>query len=167
MTEGNGNTKSWFARHPVLSAVIVLFVLVVSLGALARAITNIAELVRLLRPEETVMADADCPPQEPVVVELSIPEVAATYAMEDDKAVVADEEPEGPGRISIDSEPWATAYIDGRLVGETPLVADVEPGEHHISLRCEGKGDKVTKSLSVDAGKTTPVYKRFADVQCP
>jgi hypothetical protein len=40
------------------------------------------------------------------------------------------------GRVSINAQPWAQAWIDGNLVGETPLAnLPVTIGEHEIILR--------------------------------
>jgi len=40
------------------------------------------------------------------------------------------------GRVSINAQPWAQVWIDGNLVGETPLAnLTVAPGEHEITFR--------------------------------
>jgi hypothetical protein len=40
------------------------------------------------------------------------------------------------GRVSINAQPWAQAWIDGNLVGETPLAnLPVTVGDHEIILR--------------------------------
>ena len=44
----------------------------------------------------------------------------------------------GPVRIQVQALPWATIYVDGKLVGETPLGdLAVEPGLRVRALRTE------------------------------
>ena len=47
------------------------------------------------------------------------------------------------GRVSINAQPWAQVWIDGRLVGETPLAnIEVPIGEHEIVFRHPQLGEK-------------------------
>ena len=50
------------------------------------------------------------------------------------------------GELRINAKPWASITIDGRAVGETPLITDLEPGVHVV--RAENPGH-VTVSRSV------------------
>jgi hypothetical protein len=47
------------------------------------------------------------------------------------------------GRVSINAQPWAQVWIDGNLVGETPLAnLTVSPGEHEIVFRHPQLGER-------------------------
>jgi serine/threonine-protein kinase len=42
----------------------------------------------------------------------------------------------GPGRLKVVVRPWATIYVDGREIGQTPLDAfSVESGSHLVRIR--------------------------------
>jgi serine/threonine protein kinase len=44
-----------------------------------------------------------------------------------------------PGTVSINSIPWSDVYIDGKLVGPTPVQKKaLSPGEHRIEFVCKG-----------------------------
>jgi hypothetical protein len=59
------------------------------------------------------------------------------------------------GRMSINAQPWAQVWIDGKLVGETPLAnLSVPVGEHEIIFRHPQLGEKREKAL-VKAGSAT------------
>ena len=47
------------------------------------------------------------------------------------------------GRVSINAQPWAQVWIDGNLVGETPLAnLTVSAGEHEITFRHPQLGER-------------------------
>src|SRR5262249_15348371 len=47
------------------------------------------------------------------------------------------------GRVSINAQPWAQVWIDGTLVGETPLAnLSVSAGEHEIVFRHPQLGER-------------------------
>ena len=61
--------------------------------------------------------------------------------------------PPKPGRLSIDSTPWATVYLDGARLGVTPIVKrSVPAGRHKLRVVLE---DGRVKELTIDvpAGK--------------
>ena len=59
------------------------------------------------------------------------------------------------GRLSINAQPWAQVWIDGKLVGETPLAnLSVPVGEHEIIFRHPQLGEKREKAL-VKSGSAT------------
>jgi serine/threonine-protein kinase len=65
------------------------------------------------------------------------------------------------GYVSIDTYPWSRVSIDGRAVGETPLVAlPVKPGTHAFVFENPETGLKETRSLTI--GPNERVSKRFA-----
>jgi hypothetical protein len=48
--------------------------------------------------------------------------------------------PPGHGRLTVNSIPWAKVYVDGRLIGTTPIRrARVVAGPHTVTLK-DGKG---------------------------
>jgi Spy/CpxP family protein refolding chaperone len=57
------------------------------------------------------------------------------------------------GSLRINATPWATITIDGRAVGETPLMSELEPGVHRV--RAEHPGyTTVTRSVVVVPGQS-------------
>jgi len=54
-------------------------------------------------------------------------------------ARVAPPAPMAPGYLSINSKPWAEMSVDGRVVGNTPLLRiRVTPGRHKLGFRRDG-----------------------------
>jgi len=61
------------------------------------------------------------------------------------------------GKLDIKSTPAGLiAMVDGETVGVTPLVHDVPPGEHKISIVRDGKTLE-ERSVTVTAGQTEPI----------
>jgi len=61
------------------------------------------------------------------------------------------------GRVSINALPWAQVWIDGNLVGETPLAnLTVAPGEHEITFRHPQLGERRETAI-VKSGVPTRV----------
>jgi hypothetical protein len=59
-----------------------------------------------------------------------------------------------PGRLSINSRPWAYVYIDGALRGETPLQElEISPGVHQLRLVNPGLKRSRTLKLQVRPGE--------------
>jgi serine/threonine-protein kinase len=67
------------------------------------------------------------------------------------------------GYLSIAAEPYATVFIDGAGIGETPIISHpVRPGRH--TIRVERPGYRtVTETVQVDAGNT--VQRRYPLIQ--
>ncbi|HEX7701929.1 MAG TPA: protein kinase [Kofleriaceae bacterium] len=65
-----------------------------------------------------------------------------------------------PGFITIDSSPvYAVIYIDGKKIGETPLVhIAVAPGKHSVRA-VSGSGTTRNLSIQIESGKTAPVRR--------
>lgn len=61
----------------------------------------------------------------------------------------------GPGMYSVGSEPYATIYVDGKRVGDTPLFQySLVPGKHTVrAVRSDDQRDK-TFSIQIESGKT-------------
>jgi predicted Ser/Thr protein kinase len=69
------------------------------------------------------------------------------------------------GYVTLDAEPFATVWIDGRQIQDTPLLRyELEPGEHVIELRREGFQTAVD-TVQVTAGN--PFRKRYYLVRTP
>jgi len=61
------------------------------------------------------------------------------------------------GRVSINAQPWAQVWIDGNLVGETPLAnLTVSAGEHEIVFRHPQLGEQREKAI-VKSGVQTRI----------
>jgi serine/threonine-protein kinase len=56
------------------------------------------------------------------------------------------------GRLSVDSDPWSTVYLDGARLGTTPLwQVDVPAGRHRLRL-VTSRGQSTERHLRVPAG---------------
>ncbi|MGH7644003.1 MAG: PEGA domain-containing protein, partial [Gemmatimonadales bacterium] len=67
------------------------------------------------------------------------------------------------GYISITAEPYATVYLDGASVGDTPIIGyAVRPGPHGIRLERVGYRT-VSETVQVDAGNT--IQRRYPLIQ--
>jgi serine/threonine-protein kinase len=65
-----------------------------------------------------------------------------------------------PGFITIDSTPvYAVIYVDGKKLGETPLVnIKLAPGKHSVRA-VSPSGSTRTLSINIESGKTAPVRR--------
>jgi hypothetical protein len=60
----------------------------------------------------------------------------------------------GTGFVNIYTEPWASAFVDGKRVGTTPLMnLSLKEGRHHLTLQTAAGARKETV-LNVVAGQT-------------
>jgi serine/threonine-protein kinase len=55
----------------------------------------------------------------------------------------------GSGRLALDTHPWTHVYLDGRLLGDTPLNEVVVPAGH-LKLRAVNPELKLDKTIEVD-----------------
>jgi serine/threonine-protein kinase len=63
--------------------------------------------------------------------------------------------PVAPGFITIDATPYATISIDGRALGDTPLVrVELSPGRHAVRAVSSGDGSVRTATVVIESGKT-------------
>ena len=61
------------------------------------------------------------------------------------------------GRVSINAQPWAQVWIDGNLVGETPLAnLAVRAGEHEVTFRHPQLGE-LRQTAMVKSGELTRI----------
>lgn len=65
------------------------------------------------------------------------------------------------GRLTINSRPSAKVFLDGKLVGTTPVIrGKIRPGKHKVVLRKPGFRP-VTKHVVVRPGKSAKVIERL------
>jgi serine/threonine-protein kinase len=66
--------------------------------------------------------------------------------------------PSGPGAVTIAATPWCNVSIDGRAVGETPVVNHALPSGRH-TITCTNPELNVTRTRSVEVspGETARV----------
>ncbi len=64
------------------------------------------------------------------------------------------------GRLNVSVQPWADVYVDGVLVGQTPLAArELWEGRHKVRL-VNPSGEK-TVSVKIEPGETTVVKEQL------
>jgi serine/threonine-protein kinase len=60
------------------------------------------------------------------------------------------------GKLTIDSVPWSEVFLNGKKLGDTPLVDYPMPaGVHVLKLVNDDKGVKSSIEVEILAGKTT------------
>src|SRR5204862_7250315 len=62
----------------------------------------------------------------------------------------------GPATLHVETEPPAVLRVDGKELGETPLTAEVQPGEHQLEVTLDGY-KTVAQQVTVDAGQGVSV----------
>jgi serine/threonine-protein kinase len=66
-----------------------------------------------------------------------------------------DPTPHGPGFLSLVTSPWTQVTLDGRSLGETPLVrVSLPPGSHTLRLRNAEAGIDETYEVTIRSGET-------------
>lgn len=64
--------------------------------------------------------------------------------------------PSGPGQLTFDARPWCNVSIDGRAVGQTPIVNRTLPsGSHRITCTNPELGVTRNVNVTIEAGETT------------
>jgi serine/threonine-protein kinase len=67
-----------------------------------------------------------------------------------------------PGRIAIRVLPWASVFIDGRMVGTTPFEpVDVPAGRHRVELQNDELHVKRNLTVDVSPGQTAMVREKL------
>jgi serine/threonine-protein kinase len=68
---------------------------------------------------------------------------------------------EAPGYFTIDTYPWTNVSIDGRAVGQTPIVkVPVSPGTHTVVL--ENPTDNIRQATTINVKSGESISKRLA-----
>jgi serine/threonine-protein kinase len=63
--------------------------------------------------------------------------------------------PSGPGMVTINATPWCEVSIDGRRIGETPIVNHSLPSGRHSVVCTNPEAGSRTVSIEVRPGETT------------
>jgi serine/threonine-protein kinase len=60
------------------------------------------------------------------------------------------------GALRVNSRPWSQVYVDGRLVGNTPLLnLPLRAGKHKVKLVNPELGMSKQMTVQIDKGKAT------------
>ena len=62
-----------------------------------------------------------------------------------------------PAYLTVHSQPWSVVFLDGALMGNTPLSKKmIDPGTHTMVLKCGpcASQDEITRTFVVDPGET-------------
>lgn len=68
------------------------------------------------------------------------------------------------GSLYIITEPWSTVYLDGQLVGETPLtIHDVPEGDYDLEFRISQMGypKNIPKKITIEGNKKLRIVEKF------
>ena len=104
--------------------------------------------VALRFPDPVVAAAEPEPAPEPAPVAEEPARAAAAPAPE--RAVAS------RGKLSVDTNPWSHVYLDGRKLGDTPLINHPVPaGKHKLKLVNDEKGLTKVVDVTIQPGKTT------------
>jgi eukaryotic-like serine/threonine-protein kinase len=107
----------------------------------------------VVAPAEAKPAPAPAPAPEPAVV-AEAPEPAP--APKPEKPRPAPPKAAARGKMTIDTVPWSEVFLNGKKLGDTPLVDYPMPaGLHVLKLVNEDKGLKSSVEIEVQPGKTT------------
>ena len=67
----------------------------------------------------------------------------------------------GLGPLVVNATPWGTVYLDGTLIGQTPLTLDKIPTrKHEIKVSKEGYQDFI-KTFDMKEGETERIGVRL------
>jgi serine/threonine-protein kinase len=100
------------------------------------------------------------PPRPPVVAAAPVIEPAPQPAKVPEPAPAIDPSPKPPraastvGILVVHSSVKLNAFVDGKAVGATPLLAKLSPGRHQLLLKNERFGLSQARQVSVEAGRT-------------
>lgn len=117
------------------------------------------------KPEATAKEPTPAAKPQPVAAAQPVWRPAPAPAPAPKPAETAKDEPttnaEPPGFFTIDTYPWTQVSIDGRVVGNTPIVrVPVAPGPHTVVLENAGDNIRQTTTINVKSGEN--VSKRLA-----
>jgi hypothetical protein len=66
----------------------------------------------------------------------------------------------GKGKLSINTNPWSVVFIDGKKVGNTPLLrVKLKAGRHEVTLVNKEQGIEQKLKIVIEAGKETKIMK--------
>lgn len=87
-------------------------------------------------------------------------DISTTRTLEETTAV----EPGPPALVSVAVTPWGEIYLDGRMQGVSPPLAELQvaPGTHEIEIR-NTTFPAYTQSIRVKAGEQIKIKHKFAN----
>lgn len=97
---------------------------------------------------------------ENIVIELSPGtvierEIKLRRRIQEDPGGDNNDEPKGPGTLTLKTVPWTKVAIDGEPYGSTPVFKiKLQPGSHRMELVNEQEGIRVTRMITIKPGKT-------------
>ncbi len=108
-------------------------------------------------PPVPAAVPAPVPAPAPVANVAPTPVPAATPEVPKAKAApVVAPKAVAKGKLTLDTSPWSEVFLNGRKLGDTPLVDYPMPvGLHVLKLVNDDKGLKGTIEVEIQAGKTT------------
>jgi hypothetical protein len=59
------------------------------------------------------------------------------------------------GTLSVNANPWAQVWVDGKFLGETPIERELSVGSHKIVLRFQGR--EAARTVTIRAGEPYPL----------
>jgi hypothetical protein len=66
----------------------------------------------------------------------------------------APEAPTAPGWLSVDANPWAQVFIDGREIDRTPIARyPLPPGKYRVLFKNPERGKQEAREVTVESGK--------------
>jgi serine/threonine-protein kinase len=84
------------------------------------------------------------------------PAAEGTTPAENVEGIAAVEPTPAVGWLTLDTTPWATVSVDGRVLGSTPLMRlELPEGPHELLLENPERGIRRTYVVTVRAGETT------------
>jgi hypothetical protein len=73
-----------------------------------------------------------------------------------------------PGSLTLNTVPWTMVYLDGVLVGSTPLFQlAMAAGDHQLTLVNEARGVDVAEDITIDEGRAHKLKLLLAAEQAP
>lgn len=70
----------------------------------------------------------------------------------------------GTGFLSVNTLPWAAVEVDGRSVGNTPVLRhELRAGDHRVTLIVQAWNIRQTRRVVIRAGETATVTVRFQE----
>ncbi len=122
----------------------------------------INEAAGVVGREEIVLQEAELRKLKLIFVtaqeRTELDESRADAAIDVDECVTTDGD---RALLSVDVKPWARVFVDGRLVGSTPLFRHpIRPGTHRVRLEGPG-GEKTALRFDAAAAETVKLALRF------
>jgi serine/threonine protein kinase len=119
-----------------------------------------AERIRRPRPTRSAppaVAESEPEPEAPSPAPAPAPAPAAAAEPADEPSEPADAAGagEGTGTLRVQTRPWSKVFVDGRLVGNTPLMGvELAAGRHTLTFVNEDFGIRKTVKVQILAGQT-------------